>query len=51
MADVKEGEYALVCVCNSKGDIFWVEATQVTVVSIDGQSIQELAAEGLGDDS
>ena len=45
MADVEDGEYALVCVCNSKGEIFWLEATQVTVVSIDGQNVQELAAE------
>jgi uncharacterized SAM-dependent methyltransferase len=45
MADVEEGEYALVCVCNSKGEIFWLEATQVKVVSIDGQNIQELATE------
>ncbi|MDE0013745.1 MAG: hypothetical protein OXU36_21570 [Candidatus Poribacteria bacterium] len=33
MADVEEGEYALVCVCNSKREIFWLEATQVTVNS------------------
>ena len=45
MADVEEGEYALVCVCNSKGEIFWLEATQVSVVSIDGQNVQELAIE------
>ena len=45
MADVEEGEYALVCICNSKGEIFWLEATQVTVVSIDGQNVQELATE------
>ena len=45
MADVEEGEYALICVCNSKGEIFWLEATQVTVVSIAGQNIQELSTE------
>lgn len=45
MADVDEGAYALVCVCISKGKIFRLEATQVTVVSIDGQNLQELAAE------
>ena len=44
MADVEEGEYALVCVCNSKGEIFWLETTQVTVVSIDGQNPNALSA-------
>ena len=45
LADVEEGEYALVCVCNSKGEVLWLDATQVTVVSIDGQNIQELSIE------
>ena len=45
MADVEEGEYALVCVCNSKGEILWLDATQVSIVSIDGQNVQELAIE------
>ena len=45
LADVEEGEYALVCVCNSKGEILWLDATQVTIVSIDGQNVQELAIE------
>ncbi len=45
MADVEDGEYALVCVCNSQGEILWLDATQVTVVSIDGQTLQELATE------
>ena len=45
LADVEDGEYALVCVCDSKGELFWLDATQVTVISIDGQDIQELAVE------
>ena len=45
MADVEDGEYALVYVCNSKGELLWLDATQVTVVSIDGQNIQKLAIE------
>ena len=40
--DMDEGESALVCVCNSKGEIFWFETTQITVISIDGENIQEL---------
>ena len=40
--DMDEGESALVCVCNSKGKIFWFETAQITVISIDGMSIQEL---------
>ena len=40
--DVQEGEYALVCVCDSAGKIYWIEAQDVTVVSVDGQNIGEL---------
>ncbi len=42
LADVKEGEYALVCVCDSAGKVFWIDAQDVTVVSVDGQNIGEL---------
>ncbi len=42
MADVDEGEYAMVCVCDSAGAIFWIDAAKVTVVSIDGQNVGEL---------
>lgn len=43
MADVDEGEYAMVCVCDSTGDIFWIAAEAVAVVSVDGQNIEELS--------
>ncbi len=42
MADVDEGEYAMVCVCNSAGKIYWIDADEITVVSIDGQNVGEL---------
>lgn len=41
-ADVKEGEYALVCACDSAGKVFWIDAQDITVVSVDGQNIGEL---------
>ncbi len=43
MADVDEGQYAMVCVCNSAGKVFWIDAEDVTVVSVDGQNISELS--------
>lgn len=42
MADVDEGQYAMVCVCNSAGKIFWIDAEDVTVVSVDGQNVSEI---------
>lgn len=47
LADVDEGEYAgklaMVCVCDSAGKIYWIDAGDVTVVSVDGQNIVELS--------
>lgn len=42
MADVDEGQYAMACVCDSTGKIYWIDANDVTVVSVDGQNIGEL---------
>jgi hypothetical protein len=42
MADVKEGQFAMVCVCNSAGKIYWIDADDITVVSVDGQNVGEL---------
>ena len=33
----------MVCVCDSTGDIFWIAAEAVAVVSVDGQNIGELS--------
>ncbi len=42
LADVDAGEYAMVCVCDRVGTIYWIDAAEVTVVSIDGQNIGDL---------
>ncbi|MCY4403224.1 MAG: hypothetical protein OXD54_11660 [Candidatus Poribacteria bacterium] len=42
MADVDEGEYAMVCVCDKAGEIYWIDAAKVTVVSVDGHNVGEL---------
>ncbi len=42
MADVKEGQFAMVCVCNSAGKTYWIDADDITVVSVDGQNVGEL---------
>lgn len=39
MADTEEGEYALVCVCDRDGRIGWLDSSEVTVESVDGQSV------------
>ncbi len=40
MADTEEGQYAMVCVCNSEGQIGWLESSEVVVESVDGKSVQ-----------
>ena len=42
MADTDEGQYAMVCVCNSKGKIGWLESSQVVVDTVDGQTVPSL---------
>lgn len=42
LADTTEGQYALVCVCDSDGQVGWLESANVRVVSVDGQRIDEL---------
>lgn len=43
MADVDEGQFAMVCVCDSLGKISWIQAENATVVSVDGQNISDLS--------
>ena len=45
MADTSEGQHAMTCVCDSCGDLRWVESTQLTVISIDGSSPTDLLAQ------
>lgn len=40
MADMEEGQYAMVCISDSEGNIGWIESSQVRVKSVDGQPIQ-----------
>lgn len=42
MADVAEGQYAMVCVCDKQGKVSWIQAENVSIVSIDGQNVSEL---------
>ena len=42
MADTSEGQYAMVCVCNSFGRVGWIESSKVIVESIDGQDVEGL---------
>ena len=42
MADVKEGQFAMVCVCNSAGKTYWIDADDITVLNVDGQNVGEL---------
>ncbi|MEO1296038.1 MAG: hypothetical protein AAFW75_09585 [Cyanobacteria bacterium J06636_16] len=38
-ADVDEGTYAMVCVCDQSGKIGWLYSSEVCVESIDGQIV------------
>lgn len=42
LADVDEGQFAMACVCDSLGRVSWVQAEDITVVSVDGQDISSL---------
>ena len=41
VADKKEGQMALVTVCNHEGNIGWLPSEEVTVVSIDGKRLRD----------
>ena len=41
-ADVDEGQFAMACVCDNTGRVSWVQAEDITVVSVDGQEISSL---------
>ena len=42
MADVSEGQFAMVCVVDSDNAIGWIESSQVVVVSVDGKLVRDL---------
>ena len=37
----KQGQYAMVSVCNQDGKIGWLDSSEVVVESVDGQSVSE----------
>lgn len=42
MSDTDEGQYAMVCVCDSEGKVGWIESSNVVVETVDGQAVQSL---------
>ena len=41
-ADIEEGQYTMVCVCDKDGKIDWLESSNLEVVSIDGEKPYDL---------
>ncbi len=41
MADTTEGQYAMVCVCDSDRKIGWLESSEIVVDSVDGQDVKD----------
>lgn len=35
--DTDAGEVQIICACNADGDVFWLEAKSVQVISVDGK--------------
>ena len=42
MSDTTEGQYAMTCVCDIHGKIYWVASDELVVDSIDGNSAFEV---------
>jgi hypothetical protein len=42
IADTAEGQFAMVCVCDSKGSVGWLESSDIQVVSVDGQALTDI---------
>lgn len=45
MADTTEGQHAMACVCDERGNLRWVESSHLTIVSVDGASPRDLLDE------
>ena len=41
VADTDEGQFAMVCVCDSNGKVGWLESADVQVVSVDGEAVSD----------
>jgi hypothetical protein len=39
VADVDQGQHAMICVCDKAGQIGWLESSSVLVVGIDGHPV------------
>ena len=42
MSDTTEGQFAMACVCDSHGEMHWVDSTHLVVESVDGQTTSEI---------
>lgn len=42
VSDTTEGQHAMICVCDSAGQIGWLESQHVLVESVDGQNVANL---------
>lgn len=42
MSDTSEGQFAMACVCDSHGEMHWVDSTHLVVESVDGQTVGDL---------
>lgn len=37
VADTSQGQYAMACVCDKDGRLYWIDSTELTVESVDGE--------------
>ena len=42
MSDTTEGQFAMACVCDSQGEMLWVESTHLLIESVDGKTTNEI---------
>ena len=42
LADVSEGQFAMICVADADNRIGWLESSEVIVLSVDGTSVRDL---------
>ena len=46
MADTSEGQYAMACVCDTDGRMYWIESNELTVESVDGEDPRRVLTAG-----
>lgn len=47
MADTTEGQYAMACVSDSDGSIYWLDSSEIKLDTIDGRSPAAILDEAL----